>query len=233
MPNFVFVRHNGTTGGAFESWYGYSNHAGIEPSRKACDGLPVQLKDSQDRIPPARKNGIFVNCESRESQFPETRLQDLANTTRPSYTDSALSGCIEDGAVFKGRIEVGMVRPKAVAKPTRRPGSGRRGRCLNRGAFGKRTFQDLASGHLLNFPRRSDRWVQHTLWRGCHETDFHCGVVISPDDVLPALADGTIKEADYPVEYEVENTSKTAKLVIEKRCSMTLRDRANTNVDFT
>ena len=48
---------------------------------------------------------------------------------------------------------------------------------------------------------------------------------------VPALADGTIKEADYPAEYEVVNTSKTGKRVIEKQCSMTLRDRAKTNVD--
>ena len=49
---------------------------------------------------------------------------------------------------------------------------------------------------------------------------------------VPALATGTIKEADYPVEYEVVSTSKTAKLVIEKQCSVTLRDRAKTNVDL-
>jgi hypothetical protein len=49
---------------------------------------------------------------------------------------------------------------------------------------------------------------------------------------VPALAGGIIKEADYPVEYEVVNTSKTAKLVVEKQCSMTLHDRAKTNVDL-
>ncbi len=49
---------------------------------------------------------------------------------------------------------------------------------------------------------------------------------------VPALARGTIKEADYPVEYEVVNSSKTAKRVIEKQCSMTLRNRARTNVDL-
>ncbi len=49
---------------------------------------------------------------------------------------------------------------------------------------------------------------------------------------VPALANGTIKEADYPVQYEVMNGSKTTKLVIEKQCSMTLRDRAKTNVDL-
>ena len=47
-----------------------------------------------------------------------------------------------------------------------------------------------------------------------------------------ALARGTIKEADYPVEYEVVNSGKTAKLVIEQQCSMTLRNRARTNVDL-
>jgi len=49
---------------------------------------------------------------------------------------------------------------------------------------------------------------------------------------VPALAGGVIKEADYPVEYEVVSTNKTPKLVIEKQCSMTLRDRAKTNVDL-
>lgn len=46
----------------------------------------------------------------------------------------------------------------------------------------------------------------------------------------PVLARGTIKEADYPVEYEVVNTSEAAKPVIEKQCSMTLRDRAKPDV---
>jgi len=48
----------------------------------------------------------------------------------------------------------------------------------------------------------------------------------------PALADGTIKEADYPVQYEVVNGSKSARLGVEKQCSMTLRDKAKENVDL-
>jgi hypothetical protein len=39
-----------------------------------------------------------------------------------------------------------------------------------------------------------------------------------------------IKEADYPIHYEVLSTSKTDKLMIQKVCSMTLRDQANANV---
>jgi hypothetical protein len=39
-----------------------------------------------------------------------------------------------------------------------------------------------------------------------------------------------IKEADYPVQYEVLSASKTDKLVIQKVCSMALRDQANANV---
>jgi hypothetical protein len=46
------------------------------------------------------------------------------------------------------------------------------------------------------------------------------------------LAGGVIKEADYPVEYEVVNSSRTTKLVMEKQCLMTLHDRAKTNVDL-
>jgi len=39
-----------------------------------------------------------------------------------------------------------------------------------------------------------------------------------------------IKEADYPVHYEVLSASKTDKLMVQKVCSMALRDQANTNV---
>jgi hypothetical protein len=39
-----------------------------------------------------------------------------------------------------------------------------------------------------------------------------------------------IKEADYPVHYEVLSASKSDKVVIEKVCSMELRDQANANV---
>ena len=49
---------------------------------------------------------------------------------------------------------------------------------------------------------------------------------------VSALAGGVIKEADYPVEYEVVDSGQTTKLGVEKQCSMTLRDRAKTNVDL-
>ncbi len=39
-----------------------------------------------------------------------------------------------------------------------------------------------------------------------------------------------IKEADYPVHYEVLSASKADKLVIQKVCSMSLRDQANADV---
>ena len=42
-----------------------------------------------------------------------------------------------------------------------------------------------------------------------------------------------IKEADYPVHYEVLSGSKVDKVVIQKVCSMALRDQANTNVIIT
>src|SRR5580658_3732237 len=45
-----------------------------------------------------------------------------------------------------------------------------------------------------------------------------------------AWAKGSIKEADYPNQYEVMNTSKTSKLMVEKSCAMTLRDKAKPNV---
>jgi hypothetical protein len=42
-----------------------------------------------------------------------------------------------------------------------------------------------------------------------------------------------IKQADYPVHYEVLNVSKIDKLVVQKVCSMALRDQANANVIIT
>jgi hypothetical protein len=42
-----------------------------------------------------------------------------------------------------------------------------------------------------------------------------------------------IKEANYPVHYEVLSTSKTDNLVIQKVCSMALRDQTNANVIIT
>jgi hypothetical protein len=47
---------------------------------------------------------------------------------------------------------------------------------------------------------------------------------------VEARAGGTILEADYPNQYEVLNTSKTSKMIVQKSCSMTLRDRAKANV---
>ena len=41
---------------------------------------------------------------------------------------------------------------------------------------------------------------------------------------------GDIKEVDYPNQYEVMSSGKTDKLMVEKVCSMTVRNRANTNV---
>jgi hypothetical protein len=46
---------------------------------------------------------------------------------------------------------------------------------------------------------------------------------------IPTRAE-TIKDADYPIQYEVMNTNKSGNLVIEKFCSMTLGDRAKPNV---
>jgi hypothetical protein len=42
-----------------------------------------------------------------------------------------------------------------------------------------------------------------------------------------------IKEADYPVHYEVLSGRKADKVVIQKVCSMALRDQANANVIIT
>ena len=39
-----------------------------------------------------------------------------------------------------------------------------------------------------------------------------------------------IKEADYPIHYEVLSGSKTDKLMIQKICSMTMRDQADADV---
>ena len=45
-----------------------------------------------------------------------------------------------------------------------------------------------------------------------------------------AIWAGTIKEADYPTQYQVMNTSKSESLVVEKFCSMTLRDQSKPNL---
>ncbi|HTC62463.1 MAG TPA: hypothetical protein VK709_06445 [Candidatus Saccharimonadales bacterium] len=42
-----------------------------------------------------------------------------------------------------------------------------------------------------------------------------------------------IKEADYPVHYEVLSASKSDKVVLEKVCSVALRDQANAKVTIT
>jgi hypothetical protein len=39
-----------------------------------------------------------------------------------------------------------------------------------------------------------------------------------------------IKEADYPVHYEVLDTAKTDNLVIQKSCTMALRDQAHASI---
>jgi hypothetical protein len=44
---------------------------------------------------------------------------------------------------------------------------------------------------------------------------------------------GDIKEADYPVHYEVLSASKPDKGASQKICSMELRDKANANVIIT
>jgi hypothetical protein len=41
---------------------------------------------------------------------------------------------------------------------------------------------------------------------------------------------GTIKEADYPTQYEVVSGNKSEKLKIEKSCTMTLKDHAKPNI---
>jgi hypothetical protein len=49
--------------------------------------------------------------------------------------------------------------------------------------------------------------------------------------LLPAVAwADDIKEADYPIHYEVLSTDRTDRLVVQKVCTMTLRDKANQNV---
>ncbi len=44
------------------------------------------------------------------------------------------------------------------------------------------------------------------------------------------LRAGDIKEVDYPVQYEVMDTGKSQSMMIEKVCTMTLRDKAKPNL---
>ena len=57
-------------------------------------------------------------------------------------------------------------------------------------------------------------------------------LLASPFSPATAWADD-IREADYPVRYEVLSTNKADKLMIQKVCSMTVRDQANSNVLIT
>jgi hypothetical protein len=57
-------------------------------------------------------------------------------------------------------------------------------------------------------------------------------LLVSQILAVPVWADD-IKEADYPIHYEVVNTDKTDKFVVQKICSMTLRDQADMKVNFT
>jgi hypothetical protein len=74
--------------------------------------------------------------------------------------------------------------------------------------------------------------VEWISWResGMKIISFALLLLALPILAVPVRAGGTIKEADYPVQYEVMDTSKSDTLVIEKFCSMTLRDKAKTNV---
>ena len=49
---------------------------------------------------------------------------------------------------------------------------------------------------------------------------------------LAAWAGGTIREADFPTQYQVVDTAQNGKLPVEKSCTMTLRDPAKPNVDI-
>lgn len=45
-------------------------------------------------------------------------------------------------------------------------------------------------------------------------------------NTAPPLRATDIKEADYPVQYEVMMTGKESKMVVNKQCTMTLRDKS-------
>jgi hypothetical protein len=51
-------------------------------------------------------------------------------------------------------------------------------------------------------------------------------LVLFPVLAVSVRAGGDINEADYPAQYEVMDSSRAAKLVVAKSCSMTLRDKA-------
>jgi hypothetical protein len=55
-------------------------------------------------------------------------------------------------------------------------------------------------------------------------------LLVLPILSVPVRAGGEIKEADYPNQYEVTDTSKGSKVLVEKSCSMTLRDKAKPDV---
>jgi hypothetical protein len=63
-----------------------------------------------------------------------------------------------------------------------------------------------------------------------HEDRLPCAVAAGAADSDPPLRADDIKEVDYPVQYEVMETTKSQTMVIQKVCSMTLRDKAKPNV---
>jgi len=63
------------------------------------------------------------------------------------------------------------------------------------------------------------------------------GAVLLLSLFLVALAVGAvwasdIKEADYPVQYEVTMATKDSKLAVERQCAMTLRDKAKPDIEI-
>ena len=60
---------------------------------------------------------------------------------------------------------------------------------------------------------------------------FALFLVLLQIPATPARAgNGTIKGDDYPVQYEVMDTSKDGKVAGEKSCTMTLRDQSQNKV---
>jgi hypothetical protein len=64
----------------------------------------------------------------------------------------------------------------------------------------------------------------------CMRIIFLAPLLLGLQVLTAPIVAGTIKEADYPVQYEVVSASKAGEPAVGKSCSMTLRDQAQTKV---
>jgi hypothetical protein len=92
---------------------------------------------------------------------------------------------------------------------------------------------DDLSGVSLSVVHLAFRWTREydcTSGGGDMKTNLFAAFLLAFQFLAATGWADDIKEVDYPVLYEVLNVGKSDKLVIQKLCTMSLRDQANANV---